>query len=179
MIEIHQHLFITEKESSNLKPFSVQNSTDIKAFSPQMVGILIFPLCVWSFTRLIWYESQTFSIELKTSTMHHSVSEDFLLVTFKNPLDGLPICALLMLFKTKSLQSCSHTPVTLEKKRLEMVDVFAVFQEAPCSPSVDLILPLENHYNRYFSLFLSMTLNQTLSFLITIVHQNSRLEIET
>lgn len=60
-----------------------------------------------------------------------------------------------------------------------MVDVFAVFQEAPCSPSVDLILPLENHYNRYFSLFLSMTLNQTLSFLITIVHQNSRLEIET
>lgn len=103
MIEIHQHLFITEKESSNLKPFSVQNSTDIKAFLPQTVGILIFPLCVWSFTRLIWYDSQTFSIELKTSTMHHSVSEDFLLVTFKNPLDGLPICALLMLFKIKSL----------------------------------------------------------------------------
>lgn len=57
--------------------------------------------------------------------------------------------------------------------------MFGVFQEAPYSPSVDLVLHFKNHCGRYFSSILSKALFQTLNFLIMHAHQKSRPEIGT
>lgn len=57
--------------------------------------------------------------------------------------------------------------------------MFAVFQEASYSPSVDLVLHFENHCSRCFPSVLSKALFQTLNFLIMHAHQKSRPEIGT